>query len=118
MTPSPSDRRFLWHMLEHATHVAYITLGVDLDTYEDTVQLRLAAERGLDIFCRAAANLTPSFRDAHGDIPWQRIAAVAAVLDYPKAAPDDEMVWAFVRKELPRVMEHLEPLMGAGAGEG
>lgn len=106
------DNRCLWHMFENATHVLYIVMGLDLDTYVDTIQVRLATERGLDLFGRAAACLSPGFRDAHGDLPWARIAAVTATLAYPEGSGDDELVWDFLRKDLPPIMERLETLIG------
>lgn len=112
MSTDPRDNRYLWHMFEHATHALYVVMGLDLETYQESVQARLAAERGLDIFGRAAARLSEAFKRAHGEIPWRRIAAVAAALDYPDATPDDALVWEFLRRDLPRILEHLEPLIG------
>jgi uncharacterized protein with HEPN domain len=99
-------------MLEHATHVLYIVLGLDADTYAESIQVRLAAERGLDILGRAAARVSLPFKAAHPEIPWQRIAAVGATLAYPDGTPDDDLVWGFLRQDLPRLMESLEPLIG------
>jgi uncharacterized protein with HEPN domain len=112
MNTNPRDNRYLWHMFEHATHALYVVMGLDLETYQESIQARLAAERGLDIFSRAAARLSQAFKQSHGEIPWQRIAMVAATLDYPDAAPDHALVWGFLRRDLPRIMEHLEPLIG------
>ncbi len=118
MTASPQDSRYLWHMLEHATHVLYIVLGLDVDTYAESIQVRLAAERGLDILGRAAAYVSSEFQAAHPEIPWHRIAAVHATLDYPNGTPDDDRVWAFLREDLPGLMESLEPLIGSGSASG
>jgi uncharacterized protein with HEPN domain len=112
MKSDSQDIRYLWHMFEHATHVLYILLGMDLDTYVDTIQVRLATERGLDIIGRAAARVTDAFKRSHGEIPWQRIAAVSATLSYPDGTPDDDLVWDFLRRDLPKIMEYVEPLIG------
>src|SRR5262245_52106414 len=111
MPTSSNDNRYLWHMLEHATHVQYILLGIDFDTFQDSTQVRLAAERAVDIIGRAAARISDPFKQAHGEIPWQRIATVAGTLAYPDGTPDDELVWDFLREDLSGIMEHLEPLI-------
>jgi uncharacterized protein with HEPN domain len=117
MRSSAPDARFLWHMLEHATHVLYIVLGLDLDTYADSIQVRLAAERGLDIVGKAAERVSAACKAAHPEIPWQRIAAVAAALAYPDGSADDHLVWSFMRHDLPQVVELLEPLIGSPTGD-
>src|SRR5689334_16455613 len=112
MMPTPrDDNRYLWHMLEHATHVQYIVLGIDFDTFQDSTQVRLAAERAVDIIGRAATRVSESFKTDHGEIPWHRIATVAATLAYPDGEPNDELVWDFLREDLPGIMENLEPLI-------
>lgn len=115
MASSNGDSRYLWHMLEHATHVLYIVMGLDVDTYADAIQVRLAAERGLDILARAAQRVSPEFKAAHPEVPWQRIAQVGAALDYPEGTPDDDLVWGFLRQDLPGLMERLEPLVSPAA---
>lgn len=117
MSTDSHDSRYLWHMLEHATHVQYIVLGLDADTYAESIQVRLAAERGLDILSRAAERVSAPFKAAHPELPWQRIAALADTLAYPDGMPDDELVWSFLRQDLPHLMESLEPLIGASTGD-
>jgi uncharacterized protein with HEPN domain len=116
MSTNPDDTRYLWHMLEHATHVQYIVLGLDPDTYAESIQVRLAAERGLDILSRAAARVSARFKVAHPEIPWLRVMAVGATLAYPEGTPDDDLVWSFLRRDLPHLMESLEPLIGTSTG--
>ncbi|HEX7929131.1 MAG TPA: HepT-like ribonuclease domain-containing protein [bacterium] len=111
MPSPPDDNRYLWHMLEHATHVQYIVLGIDFDTFQDSTQVRLAIERAVDIIGRAAGRISGRFKTAHREIPWQRIATVAGTLAYPEGEPNDELVWDFLRGDLPGIMETLEPLI-------
>ena len=119
MRPEPEDQRLLWHMMEYGTHALYSITGLDSDAYADAVQPRLAAERSLDILSRAAARVSTPFQAAYPEIPWQRIAEMARTLDYPDGEPDDEQVWAFLRKELPGMMERIDLLLsGPGTAQG
>ena len=111
MRPEPEDQRLLWHMMEYGTHALYSITGLDADAYTEAVQPRLAAERSLDILGRAASRVSATFQSANPEIPWRRIAEMARMLDYPDGEPDDEQVWAFLRQELPGMMEHIDALL-------
>jgi len=116
MSPADPDRRFLWHLMEHGTHVLYITMGLDADAFGESTQVRLAAERGLDIMARAAARVSTAFKVAHPGVDWPRLAAVGATLDYPDGTPDDGLVWDFLREALPKTLEYLDRLLDGQGG--
>jgi uncharacterized protein with HEPN domain len=116
MTRNDQDYRFLWHLMEHATHVLYIVMGLDAEAFTESTQVRLAAERCLDIMARAAGRITPAFKAAHPRVDWPRIAAVGATLDYPGGTPDDALVWEFLRRDLPGMLEYLDTALGPRAG--
>src|SRR5262249_23721347 len=103
---------------EHGSHALYSVSGLDGETYSDSTQARLAAERCMDIIARVASQLSNGFRRAHPEFPWQRIAALAKLLDFPEGEPDDEQAWAFLHDPLPRLVANIHELLAEPASGG
>jgi uncharacterized protein with HEPN domain len=59
----------------------------------------------------AAKRLSESYRNAHPDVPWKRIAGMRDVLIHQYDAVDLEEVWKTVSTEVPKVVSQLDPLV-------
>ena len=70
------DELRLRHILEAAERVLSYLSGVERDQFLGNRMLQDAVIRNLEIIGEACVNLTPEFRDAHPDIPWQKASGI------------------------------------------
>lgn len=73
MRPEDRDAAHLWDMLQAAREVSEMVSGRDLDGVLDDRILLRAIERSLEIVGEAARRVSPSFMEAHPEIPWRNI---------------------------------------------
>ena len=102
------DALSLRDMLEHARLARDAARGrsrSDLDT--DRV-FRAACERFIEIVGEAAANVSPSFKKAHAEIPWRNITGTRNILAHGYAQIDLDILWDIVETDLPGLIEQLE----------
>ena len=73
--------------------------------------LQFATQYALQVIGEAASKVSRPFRDAHPQIPWDRIIAFRhrMVHDYPRI--ELPKVWAVVQNYLPPLIASLEPLV-------
>ena len=67
-----------------------------------------AIVRNIEIMGEASRALTPTFKDAHPEIPWRKIIGMRNVLIHEYFRTDLEAVWAVVEKDL----DSLEAALG------
>lgn len=111
MTPEARDPAHLWDMLEAARRVREYTEGLSLDAYVKDGKTRSAVERQLEILGEAARRVSEIFKQAHPEIPWQRITAQRNVLAHEYGEINHFIVWKVVVTNIPALIEALDPLI-------
>lgn len=87
------DELRLRHILDAAERVLGYLSGVERDQFLGNRMLQDAVIRNLEIIGEACVNLTPEFRDAHPDIPWQKASGIRNRLVHGYFDVDLGVVW-------------------------
>jgi uncharacterized protein with HEPN domain len=111
MRPDEMDAARLWDMLTYARDICDRTAGMTLAEYVADADRRLATERRLEIIGEAARNVSPSFRDAHPEIPWRSIIGLRNVLAHEYGELRQERIFRIVHNDVPALVRVLEPLV-------
>ena len=111
MQPDLRDASYLWDMLEAASQVIEFTQGATLAEYSENPMLHLAVERAIEIIGEAANRVSPSFQQAHPEIPWRKIVDQRNVLVHDYGAVEHILIWDLVQRYLPILIEQLEGLV-------
>lgn len=113
MRPESGDAAFLWDMREQALAISAFLHDVDRATFLAEENLRLIAERRIEIIGEAASHVSPQFRSAHPEVPWRRIIGQRNILihDYGQIIP--ERVWESASRDVPELVRILDDLLGS-----
>jgi len=136
LKPDETDARYLLDMLTYARALVRITSGRTLGDYRRDEDLRMTAERRIEIIGIAASRISEVFRTAHPEIPWHEIAAhrnlvarhcpllLLAQMEHRTSgdAPDncpcnqgnqayDDIMWQVATASVPELIGLLEPLL-------
>lgn len=105
------DAAHLWDMLDAARALeGFVTSRSSSDYLADRM-LRGAVERHLEIIGEAASRVSPGFREAHPEIPWQRIIAQRNVLAHEYGEIEHQLVWRVATVHIPELIRQLERLI-------
>lgn len=111
MQPDDRDASYLWDILEAAKTAIEATRGKDFEAYEREPMLRLGTERCVEIVGLAADRISPQFREAHPEVPWQTLVSQGNVLAQEYWDIRHEAIWHLLREHLPALVAQLEPLL-------
>ncbi|MBM4029910.1 MAG: DUF86 domain-containing protein [Planctomycetes bacterium] len=111
MRPETGDLSYLWDMLDAATAVREFVVGKTFADYTRDRLLRGAVERHIEIIGEAARNVSPTYRDAHPEIPWRKIIAQRHILAHEYGEVKHENIWLVATVHLPDLIEKLRPLI-------
>jgi len=111
------DTSYLWDMLDAAKAVREFVKQRSYDDYLQDRMLRGAVERHLEIIGEAAGKISKGFREAHPEIPWQRIIAQRNVLIHEYGDIDHELVWKTASIHIPELIDNLEQLVPSSPPE-
>lgn len=105
------DDAYLLDMLIYARRARDMNAGSSLDSFLAEEMRQFATLHVLQIVGEAASKVSPDFRKAHPEIPWERIMGLRhrLVHDYPRI--DLPKVWAIVETQIQPLIEALEPLV-------
>jgi uncharacterized protein with HEPN domain len=73
MPSEQEDASYVWDMLDAAKAIREFITGRSYQDYLVDRMLRGAVERHLEIIGEAAGKVSKGVRDAHPEIPWQKI---------------------------------------------
>lgn len=120
MVPEKDDTSYIWDMLDAAKAVREFITGRSYQDYLIDRMLRGAVERYLEIIGEAAGKVSKAFRDAHPEIPWQKIIGQRHVLIHDYGDIEHELIWSVAANHIPDLIDKLEPLIetsGSGPNE-
>jgi uncharacterized protein with HEPN domain len=111
MPPERSDAAHIWDMLGAARAVARYLAGRTSQDYADDDMLRSAVERQIEIIGEAARRISPDFRAAHPEVPWQKIIGQRHVLAHDYAEIRHDRLWRVATEAIPELIVQLEGLV-------
>lgn len=111
MQPEARDPAYLWDMLTAARGIQDCTSGLSLEHYLKQRVVQLAVERQLEILGEAARRVSPTFKSAHQEIPWQAMIAQRNVLAHDYGDIEHVRIWRVVTTHIPALIAQLEPVI-------
>jgi uncharacterized protein with HEPN domain len=105
------DDAYVLDMLLAAREICEFTKEVSWEQFQANRMLQHAIVRLLQIIGEASRKISPEFRLAHTEIPWQEIIGMRnrVIHEYFRVIPDK--IWETVQKDVPNLVKLLEPIV-------
>jgi uncharacterized protein with HEPN domain len=110
LPPEERDPAYLWEMRAAARRAWKYGSEALREQIEAATTLRYALAHVLEKLGRFAARVSPGFRSAHPDLPWERLAALENELA-PVVRVDAGRLWNALRENVPGLAERLDALV-------
>ncbi|RJP20209.1 MAG: DUF86 domain-containing protein [Candidatus Omnitrophota bacterium] len=110
MRKHKEDRSYLWDMLEASRSACSFVKDKSIHQFLSDKLLRSAVERQLEIIGEAAIHLSVELKQNHPHIPWKVIIGQRHVLAHDYDEIKYERLWSVCQKDIPALIEQLEPL--------
>ncbi len=111
MPPSLRDASYVWDIVQASRDAIEIARGLTSERYAADRTSRLAVERCIEIIGEATRRLSDEFKDAHPEVPWQKIIGQRNVLAHDYRDIQHEKILAVVSRDLPALVTALEALL-------
>jgi uncharacterized protein with HEPN domain len=111
MSQHDDDDR-LGDMLDYARQAVAMVAGRQRADLDRNDQLRLAAERCIEIIGEAAGHISDRRRTELDDVPWFKIIGMRNRLVHGYGAVDRDIVWDVVTVQLPMLIRQIESTTG------
>ncbi len=105
------DDAYLLDMLLATRKVQQFTRGVAWNQFRGDELLQNAVMRLIQIIGEAARKVSPEFKQAHPEIPWQGIIGMRNRLVHDYFRIESSRVWEVIEKDLPALIPLIEPLI-------
>ena len=109
MSTLPRDAIYVEHIAERIRRIEEAAQN-GRDAFESSHVLQDAIIRNFEGIGEAVKQLSPELREAHPDVPWQRVAGFRDVLIHDYMGVDLSEVWNVIEKELPRLKRTVEEI--------
>ena len=105
------DDAYILDMLLAARKVLEFTEEVDWERFSRDELVQNAVMRQIQIVGEAAHSVSPGYQSEHAHVPWPEIIGMRnrLVHEYFRILP--RRVWDVVEKDIPRLIQVLEPLV-------
>ena len=110
LPPEERDPAYLWEMRAAARRAWEYGSEASREQLESNPTLRYALAHVMEKLGRFAAKVSPGFRSAHPEIPWERLAALENELA-PLVRVDAGRLWTELREDVPGLAEKLDALV-------
>jgi len=111
MQPEARDAAYLWDMMDAARKVVDFTQGITFAEYLENQMLQYAVERAIEIIGEAANRISPTFHQAHPEVPWRKIVGQRNVLAHEYGDVDPSFMWDLAQQHIPALARQLEELV-------
>ncbi len=105
------DDAYLLDMLLATRKVQHFTQGVTWNQFRGDDLLQNAVMHLIQIVGEAARKVSPEFKQAHPEIPWQGIIGMRNRLVHDYFRIESSRVWEVIKKDLPALIPLIEPLI-------
>ncbi len=92
--------------------------GMDQSAFLADLKTQSAVLHQLLILGEAAKRLSPAFRNAHEQIPWNLVTGMRDKLIHHYEAVDLTVVWETIQKDLPILLSFVSPLLPPDTDRG
>ncbi len=107
------DELRLRHIVDASDRIAGYLSSVNRDEFLANRMLQDAVIRNLEIIGEACANLTPEFRDANPDVPWQKASGIRNRLVHGYFDVDLGVVWQSAMHSVPAFADQVRAILPA-----
>jgi len=105
------DEAYLLDILLASREARQIAQGESIQKFTSDRKLQLAIMHLIQIIGEAARSISPEFKQAHPEVPWNEIVGMRNKLVYEYFRIIPEKVWEAVEKDLPQLIQLIEPLV-------
>jgi uncharacterized protein with HEPN domain len=105
------DDAYLLDILLAARKILHFTDGVAWERFQDDELMQHGIMRLIQIIGEAARKISPEFKQAHPEIPWQKIVGMRNRLVHEYFRIVAAKVWEAVQSDIPALIPLLEPLV-------
>lgn len=98
------DNTCLLDIAHAARAVVSFIEGMDETAFRGDMKTQAAVQHQIMIIGEASKRLTPAFRDAHPDIPWNAIARMRDRLIHGYGTVDLGVVWITANEAIPELL--------------
>lgn len=105
------DETYLLDILIAAKKAIKFVEGIAQHEFEESEVLQNAVLRPLEIIGEASAKISKEFRKTHSEIPWREMVGLRNRLIHEYFRIDYDAVWDTIHKDLPKLIEIVEPLV-------
>jgi uncharacterized protein with HEPN domain len=105
---SRSDAERVADILEAADEVAMV-VAVGRQDFAESVLLRRATERLLEVIGEANTALSDEFKAAYPGVAWRDVGALRILLAHHYHRIDLDQVWQIAAVSVPELVRHLRP---------
>jgi len=106
------DEGLLRDMLKACREAQDFMQGASVGDFLEDRRLALAVERCLEIVGEAAGRMSPGFRNAHPEIPWQRIRGLRNILAHDYGFVDSDAIYNVAKDDVPVLAATLDSILG------
>jgi uncharacterized protein with HEPN domain len=111
MRPDERDLAYLQDMLDAGEAVVRHAAGRTREELDTNEMLRDAVERRVEVFGEAARRVSQGMRNAHPEIPWQKIMATRNILAHEYDEVDEDVLWRIATQHIPETLVQLRRLL-------
>lgn len=105
MTREPTaDALYLEHMLITARKVTARAANMTREQYETDEDRQIVFTHLVQIIGEAAARVSPTTRQAHLEIPWQKIIGMRHRLVHDYLHVDLDILWSVITERIPELI--------------
>jgi uncharacterized protein with HEPN domain len=105
------DDAYLLDILLAARKALKFVEGIDRNQFEENEIIQNAVMHPLEIIGTAAGKISKGFCKTHSEIPWKEMVGLRNRLVHEYFRVDFGAVWDTIHKDLPKLIEIIEPLV-------
>ena len=102
---------YVLDMLLAAREATGFAANLSFDEFQRHRMAQLAILKSVEVIGEAASRVSPGCMESHPQIPWSRIVGMRNRLVRGYFNVNLERVWETVKKDIPRLIRQLEPLI-------
>jgi len=111
MPTNNRDAASLWDMIQAIRQIQDFIANARYEDYLDSILLRSAVERQLEILGEAARRISEDFQQEHPEIDWRNAINLRNLIAHRYEQIRQDIIWNIITKELPVLLKQLEPLL-------